>query len=240
LRADPENPNIPKGGSDLVTVEANRVKGYQGPIAIKVEGLPAGVTASPATIPAGQDSTIILLSADHSASVDALPTAFKIVGHADVNGRDLARVANEDAPLELASAIPPPDAVVTAGPGHITLEPGQDVKVTLQVERRNGFQGRVPCKIRNLPPGVTVVNSGLNGVLVTETQSSRTFLLHAEDWAKPITQPIYVVGEVESNSPTMHPSAPLLVEVAGNKEAANVSPAKAGDGLHGDGAPPKP
>ena len=90
----------------------------------------------------------------------------------------------------------------------------------------------MPCTVINLPPGVRVVNIGLNGVLVSETQSSRTFTLHAEDWAKPITQPIYVVGEVESNSPTMHPSAPLLVEVVGNKETASVSPNKEGEGDH--------
>jgi hypothetical protein len=35
-----------------------------------------------------------------------------------------------------------------------------------------------------------VVNVGLNGVLVTENQTSRTFTLRAEDWAKPIEQPI--------------------------------------------------
>ena len=221
LRADPANPNIPQGGYAFVTVNANRVPGYEGPIEINVEGLPSGVKASPATIPAGQDSTVILLSADASASVDALPATVKIVGHAKISGHDLARVANEDAPLDLASVIPPPDVIVTAEPTPVTLEPGQEVKVTLRVERRNGFQGRVPCTVRNLPPGVRVVNVGLNGVLVTETQSTRTFLLRAEDWAKPITQPIYVVGQVESNSPTMHPSAPLMVEVVGNKETAS-------------------
>jgi hypothetical protein len=220
LRADPENPNIPKGGSAFVSVSANRVPGYEGPIEIEVEGLPAGVKASPATIPAGQDSTLILLSADANAFVDALPSAFKIVGHAEINGHDRAKVANEYAPLEVAAVTPPPDVIVTVEPSPVTLEPGQDVKVTLHVERRNGFQGRVPCKVRNLPPGVRVVNVGLNGVLVTETQSTRTFTLHAEEWAKPITQPIYVVGEVESNSPTMHPSAPLIVEVVGNKVTA--------------------
>lgn len=226
LRANPENPNIPRGGTSLITVSANRVQGYDGPIEIRVEGLPAGVTAGSATIPAGQDSAILLFSADASAPDDSLPTSFKIVGHAQINGHDRRRVANEDAPLQLASVIPPPDAIVTAGPDHITLEPGQDVKVTLHVERRNGFEGRVPCTVQNLPPGVRVVNVGLNGVLVTESQSTRTFTLHAEEWAKPITQPIYVVGEVESNSPTMHPSAPLIVEVVGNKETASVSPAK--------------
>jgi hypothetical protein len=222
LRATPQNPNIPKGGSTLVTVTANRVQGYEGPIEINVEGLPAGVKASAGEIPAGQDSTLVLLTADASAPADAPPAAFKIVGHAPINGHDRTRVASEDAPLALASVIPPPDAIVTAGPTRITLEPGHDVKVTLRVERRSGFQGRVPCTVRNLPPGVRIVNVGLNGVLVPETESTRTFTLHAEDWAKPITQPIYVVAEVESNSPTLHPSAPLLVEVVGNKESASV------------------
>ena len=242
LTFEPKNPNIPQGGSTFITVTANRVRGYDGPIDIGVEGLSAGMTASPATIPAGQDSTVVVLSADAKASTDALPAEFKIVGHAKVNGADYARVANPDAPLTLASVIPPPDAVVTAGPERVTLAPGQDVKVTLRVDRREGFKGRVPCFVRNLPPGVRVVNIGLNGVLVTETQSTRTITLHADDWAKPITQPIYVVGEVESNSPTQHPSAPLLVEVVGNKETASVSPNKEGDGkpTEGDTSPPKP
>jgi hypothetical protein len=55
---------------------------------------------------------------------------------------------------------------------------------------------------------------------VTEVQTSRTFTLHAEDWARPINQPIYVVASVESDSPTMHPSAPLLLNVEGNKQTA--------------------
>src|SRR5207245_3207787 len=54
LEADPENPNIPLGGSVPVKVTADRLAGYDGPIAIKVSGLPPGVTAAPATIPAGQ------------------------------------------------------------------------------------------------------------------------------------------------------------------------------------------
>jgi hypothetical protein len=62
---------------------------------------------------------------------------------------------------------------------------------------------------------------GLNGVLVTEAQSSRTFTLHAEDWAQPVNQPIFVVGTVESNSPTKHPSAPLRLKVSGDKQTAS-------------------
>jgi hypothetical protein len=214
LEANPDNPNIPRGGSIPITVRADRLPGYEGPIAIQVQGLPAGVTAAEATIPTGQTSTVVVLSAGPSAATGALPSAIKILGRARVDGHDLVREANADAPLQLASVIPPPDVLVTAEPAQLALQPGKSITVTLHVQRQNGFKGRVPCTVENLPPGVRVVNVGLNGVLVTEAQSSRTFTLHAEDWAKPITQPVYVVGRVESNSPTMHPSAPLTLEVA--------------------------
>ena len=129
----------------------------------------------------------------------------------------------EDQPLQLASIIPAPDVVVTAESNQVSIEPGKEATVTLHIERHNGFKGRIPCSVENLPPGVRVVNVGLNGVLVTEAQSSRTFTLRAEDWAQPIKQPIYVVAEVESNSPTRHPSGALLLEVEGDKQAASAN-----------------
>ena len=221
LEVDTNNPNIPKGGSMPVTVSADRLEGYKGPIRIEVKGLPHGVTASPATIPEGQNSTVAVLSAGPEASADAPPAPIQIVGHASVNGRDLIRIADADAKLQLASVIPPPDVVVTAEPTDVVVEPGKETTVTLHVARQNGFKGRVPCDVMNLPPGVRVVNVGLNGVLVTETQTSRTFTLKAEDWAKPIEQPIYVVGQVESNSSTLHSSPPLLLRVENKQEVAS-------------------
>jgi hypothetical protein len=84
-----------------------------------------------------------------------------------------------------------------------------------------------------------VVNVGLNGVLVTEAQSSRTFTLRAEDWAQPIKQPIYVVAMVESNSPTRHPSGPLLLRVADKQTATanSVEPDKSKGPAIGDHPP---
>jgi hypothetical protein len=231
LSAEPANPNIPKGGSTPVTVSVARLQGFEGSIEVEVKGLLKGVTASPATILPGQNSTVVVLSAAQDASLDARAMPIEIVGHAKVNGHDLVRTANMDAsadpPLQLASIIPPPDVVVMTEAKQVSIEPGKEVTVTLHVERQNGFKGRVPCSVENLPPGVEVVNVGLNGVLVTEAQTSRTFTLRAEDWAKSIEQPIYVVAQVESNSPTMHPSAPLLLKVAANKEAASTSQGQA-------------
>ncbi|HLY60357.1 MAG TPA: PPC domain-containing protein [Terriglobia bacterium] len=221
LRASPENPNIPKGGEIPVTVSVNRLQGHEGPIDVEVLGLPQGVTASRATIPAGQDSTVVILAAAADAPVESRPTSMKIVGHAQVNGHQIEREANNGAPLQLASVIPPPDVVVATDQQDVSIEPGKEVIVTLRVNRQNGFKGRVPCNVENLPPGVRIVNVGLNGVLVTEAQTSRTFTIRAEDWAKPITQPIYVVAEVESNSSTRHSSPPLLLKVVDSKQAAS-------------------
>ena len=230
LKAEPANPNIPRGGSTPVTVSVVAVRDFDGPIEIQTSGLPQGVSASAATIMPGQDSTVIVLSADPDAPLDARPAPIEIVGHTMINGHDLARTANSDGetgqPLQLASIVPPPDVVVTTEPRQVSIEPGKETTVTLHVERHNGFKGRIPCSVENLPPGVRVVNVGLNGVLVTEAQSSRTFTLRAEDWAQPIKQPIYVVAMVESNSPTRHPSAPLLLQVAANKQAASANSGK--------------
>ncbi len=225
LRAEPENPNIPRGGTVPVTVSLDAIRGFDGPIEISVKGLPKGVTASPATIFPGQISTIVLLSATADAALDVPSQAIRVTGRAVVDGHEVLRTANrnadEEEPLQLASVTPAADVIVTTDSKQVSLEPGKDVTVTLNVERRNGFKGRVPCQVENLPPGVRVVNVGLNGVLVTEAQSSRTFTLHAEDWARPAQQPIYVVGTVESNSPTRHPSAPLLLKVIADKQTAS-------------------
>jgi hypothetical protein len=231
LKAEPANPNIPSGGAIPVTVSVVERRGYEGAIEVEVKGLPQGISASPATIAAGQDSAVVILAAGLDAPLDAHPAEMQVVGHAHVDGRDLVRTANsfggEEPALQLVSVIPPPDVVVTTDSREVLLEPGKETTVTLHVQRQNGFKGRVPCDVENLPPGVRVVNVGLNGVLVTEDQSNRTFTLRAEDWAPPIKQPIYVVATVESNSPTMHPSPALMLQVAPGKQAASAGSSQA-------------
>ena len=83
-----------------LTVSADRLQGYEGPIEIEVKGLPPGVTASAAKISAGEDSTVVVLSASADASLDAPPSTMQIVGHATINGRDVARSANVNAMLD--------------------------------------------------------------------------------------------------------------------------------------------
>jgi hypothetical protein len=221
LTATPENPNIPRGGRFPVEVTANRMLGYEGPIAIRFLGLPQGVKASPATIPPGQESATVILSASDQLPGWRTATPFKIEGQGWVDDHKLIRVADAQMPLRVAALMPPPDLVVTTQPREIALQPGETASVTIRVTRENGFKGRVPCDVDNLPPGVRVVNVGLNGVLVHSRESSHTFTLRAESWAQPVTQPIYVVGQVESNSSTSHASLPIVLKVEGRTQVAN-------------------
>lgn len=226
LVADPANPNVPRGGRLPLTVRVDRYLGYDGPIEIEVKGLPKGVTTTLATIPAGQDSAVLILEGAADAPELRAPAPFQVIGRGRVGDRELVRTTGSYQPLEVVSLMPSPDLYVQVEPKEINLEPGQTAKVTLRVERRNGFQGRVPCNLRNLPPGVRVVNFGLNGILVPENETTRTFTVKAEDWAGSIDQTTYVVGMVESNASTFHASPPLVIKVrAKNVAHAGNAPA---------------
>lgn len=225
LTASPENPNVPRGGRLPVNVTADRMLGYQGPIEVKIAGLPAGVTAENAVIPAGQQSTTVILSASNDAPTGSAAAPFRIEGQAEINGREVTRVADAGSPLRVAALMPAPDIRVAATPDDIVLKPGQTMAVTIHVTRENGFQGRVPCQVANLPPGVRVVNVGLNGVLVHSGESSHTFTLIAEPWAKPGAQPVYIVGQVESDASTSHASLPIRLVVEGKTQVASTGAA---------------
>ena len=65
----------------------------------------------------------------------------------------------------------------------------------------------------NLPHGVRVDDIGLNGVMITEQETTRTVHIVVEPWVQPQTQPILVVGRVEVNSPLRNESAALPVQL---------------------------
>ena len=56
-------------------------------------------------------------------------------------------------------------------------------------------------EVRNLPPGVRVIDVGLNGIVIDPNENRRTFEVEAFKTAKPIEQPIYVSGRIETRSP---------------------------------------
>ena len=206
--------NLPAGGRLTVDVAVRRLDGFDGQVLVQLEDLPAGVSAGTAVVPAGADSTVILLEASSGASF--APTRVRIVGRAEVNGRELVRTLENDAGILLAVNTVS-DLTVAVDRRELRLEPGKEARIRVDIDRLGEFGGRVPVDVRNLPYGVRVLHVGLNGILVTEEESSRVFTLYAEPWVKPLVQPIYVVARVETNSPIPleHAAAAVQLQVGG-------------------------
>jgi hypothetical protein len=196
LSAAPRNPNVPAGGSIPLTVTAQRLDGFDGPIAVALTDLPPGLHATAGVIRPGQISTTVTLSADAGAKL-AQAAPLNVVGKAG----DIKRRANPEDPLQRVALMPLPDVVMTAETKEVTVEPGGTAEIAVSIRRNSGFAGRVPVEVRNLPPYVRVLDVGLNGVLITEEETRRTFTIEALPMAEAGEQTIYVSGQVETRSP---------------------------------------
>ncbi|GIW86313.1 MAG: hypothetical protein KatS3mg108_0637 [Isosphaeraceae bacterium] len=210
-----EDVNIARGSATVVPVSLTRIDGFDGPVDVWVEGLPPGITATPARIEAEQFTADLLFEAAEDAppfpegnwilvarSV-ATDSAWPDMEHrVDPGGPDRGWI----------TVTPPPNLRLQFAPESLEIRPGEEVTMTLAVERRNGFEGRVPIEVRNLPFGVRVLDIGLNGVLITEQQTERVIRLYAEPWVKPQQRPFYAVATCEPAG-TTHPARPIRLTV---------------------------
>ncbi|QDU21149.1 WD40 repeat domain-containing protein [Urbifossiella limnaea] len=207
LAFNPTAPAVWRNGAVPVSVTATRRDGFDGPIRLKLEGLPPGFHAPESSIEAGQLGTAFALSASADAVVPA-GAMLKLVGTARIDGKDVTREAAGGAPKALDTA----DVRTTVRQAELVVRPGQEVKFTVDIERRNGFGGRVPLDVRGLPHGVRVMNVGLNGILVTERDTSREVTLYCEPWVKPTEHPIVVLARHEAKN-TEHAARSLPLKV---------------------------
>jgi hypothetical protein len=247
---DPKSFNIPRGGRVSLTVTADRKDGFDDAIDVELHDLPAGLTATAGRIPAGAATTVLMLAAADDATFNrekaTLPSmypaargvnggpsssgmyevpgvvALKLVGRATINGRPVSHEAETTELVSVIALAPQPDLIVTTDATRIELAPGKEVTLTVKVERRNGFTGRVPVSVMNLPHGVRVDDVGLNGVMITEQETSRVIHIVAEPWVQAQIQPLLIVGRVEVNSPLRNESAAMPVELV-LKAAASIT-----------------
>lgn len=214
LDVSPANPNVPRGGRVALRVTAARMDDFDGPIEVELRDVPAGLRATRNTIFPGQESTVLILEADPDAKLPAA-TGLNVVGRARIGDREVVRTSSADDKLRYLALAQRPDLQVEAQQKEVTLEAGGTAEVSVAIKRAENFDGRVPVSVLNLPPGVRVLDVGLNGVLVTPEETTRTFVLEAKPWVKPLDQPIALTGQVETNSPirSEYASAPILLKI---------------------------
>jgi hypothetical protein len=201
LTVSPPNPNVPVGGSVAVTVTAHRIDGFDGRIDVQVEGLPKGLMATTGTILPGHYTTMLTISCapDVTNLRELTGIPWRVTGRAHIGDREVARAATTNDMISLVSVTRHSELAVSVDQSEVVLEPGGAARVTVSIRRLNGFAGRVPVEVRNLPRGTTV-KVGLNGVLITEDETRRAFQIEASPNAAPLEQQIYVLGRIETNS----------------------------------------
>lgn len=233
IALDPENPNIPRGGSLPVTVKLDRLEGFNGSVEVRVDGLPAGITATTTRIGPDRYSGILTLTAadrlpsdaggnpGESAAVGAAPRAaapawnprtLRVVATATIGGQRIEHATNPGFGAHRLTITSSPDIQVSTEPQVAEITPGQQLRFTVSIERKNAFAGRVPVEVLNLPHGLHVLDVGLNGVLINENETSRSFVVVCEPWAEPGPVTFYAAARVEAKN-ERHAGAAIRLEV---------------------------
>ncbi|MFN0055539.1 MAG: c-type cytochrome domain-containing protein [Planctomycetales bacterium] len=242
ISLDPENPNIPRGGSLPVTVTVDRLEGFNGHVDVRLEGLPPGITATTTRI--GPDLYTGVLTLTAAEAAPPLPTlagailsaqaregqapppaaatgapapvipspAMKPIGSATIGGALVEHATTPGFGTHHLTITSPPDLRTTVEPSTAQIAPGQELRFTVTIERRNGFKGRVPVDVLNLPHGLRVLDVGLNGVLINEEETSRSFVVACDPWAEPGPVTFYAAAKVEAKN-ERHAASPILLEV---------------------------
>jgi hypothetical protein len=209
INFSPTVPSVDKGGAVSINVRADRRDEFDGPIEVRLENLASGFNAPPTTIPAHENSTNVALFAATSAIVPAKSPPLKLIARANIDGNPVVREATGGLP----KLTEPGDIVTTTEQSDVTVKPGSEVRLTVKVERRNGFKGRIPLEVKGLPHGVRVLDIGLNGILVTPEATTRTIAIYAEPWVAEMTHP-FVVSARREDKNTEFAAKSVLLRVA--------------------------
>ena len=219
-------PKVSPGSGREMRFSAERFEGFDGPIRIDVENLPAGFAMhSPIEIEAGQTEAFAVISAalEAVAPDEMADKAVKITASALIHGLNRTHELGGLGDIDLAG---PPKVTVEILPGNdrssvieqpgkpltISIHPGQTITAKVRAVRHD-FAGRIELggddSGRNLSHGLFVDNIGLNGLLIVEGQTERDFFLTASPVAKPGTRMFHLRAKVDGDQA----SPPIAIQV---------------------------
>ena len=195
-------------------VKLTKTGGFNAPVEIRVEGLPAGVTFAPLTIPAHATDGVLILQ----AAADAKPVAslVKVIAKATIPGaegqppRIIEKLVEPLTEMEMpgggrmASPVETQMvsvcsifdiAAVRVTPTELTLKPGEKVTLEVEIQRRENYKDRLTLDVMlqhlgqvfgtPLPPGVKLVDTGAKMSLEANETNGRVVIEIAPD-AKPV------------------------------------------------------
>jgi hypothetical protein len=151
LTTAPSTLTLTQGASGQLTLSSAAIDGFSGTIAVVVNGLPTGVTASPATISLTPTTPVVVtLTAASDAPATAMPVGVSFVG--------TSGTLSHTATIQLSISPAVPDFTITATPNTLTVPQGtQNSQVQIGVTGIAGFAGNVMFTVTGTPTGVRVI-----------------------------------------------------------------------------------
>ena len=160
----PASVSVNRGATGTSSITITNQNGFNGTVALTASGLPAGVTATFATV-----GTARVVTFAAAGTAVAGTWTVTITG---TSGSLTARTT-----LALIVAAPPPSLpasfILTATPASISLNPGTSEMSSIAIAAQNGFNGTVTVTYSGLPTGVSAnFSPGATGPNLTFTAAS--------------------------------------------------------------------
>jgi WD40 repeat protein len=220
------NPTVSPGSGQSITVNAERLDGFDGEIRVDISGLPPGfMVSTPILIEAGhteaKGSIHAALDAPKPEGTNAAMT--KVTATAMVNGKAVTKEVNRLGTIKLGGkpklyiSLEPysesatnhfDPAMAPAQPLELTIAPGQTIPAWLKI-KRNGHEDLVTFFAENLPHGVIVADIGLNGVLIPKGESERQIFFSADKWVTNQDRLFYMIEQQVGKQTSL----PVLLKV---------------------------
>lgn len=227
LTLDSDKTPIVPGGCTPIFVRVTRKNGFDGEVALDIQGLPPGVTATCGRIlKAPAIDGAIILAADPSASAG--------VANITVTGRGSVKAGEQSRELTVA-ARPQQEIYMPGGgrshwpmqlhtvsiapmcdlrsikvtPSEVTLKPGESVALEVEIVRAEGFDKNVTLDMvfqhlggvfaNSLPPGVKI-DAKASQTALSAKETKGKIVLTAEATAAPTERQLAcVMGQVSIN-----------------------------------------
>ena len=206
----------PNTGSEI-SFTATRLDGYDGPIEIYAENLPAGFSLSdPVLVQDEQRQAFATLLAASDATQPADDAVAKIQFKArarmgeteivhEIGGLKSLKLAEKPKVLVRILTSEQQAAGLSEHTSELTVYAGETARAYLKVERLD-HTGLVEFgkedSGRNMPHGVFVDNIGLNGLMLLEGQNEREFFITAAKWVPESSRPFYLKSNVDGGITT--------------------------------------
>ena len=204
--------NIHKGSAYPVKISVTRRDGFEAPITVSLEGLPEGVHASEGVLLPEDEEVFLRLWADAGAASSPRngTVTIKAVAQAEGEAREHSATMGT-----ITVVSPQPDIFVHADTETLEVAQGDSGPLSVKLERFNGFTSRSPIEVLNLPYGVSVMDTGLNGILVRENETDRAMNLYVQPWVAPMEREIYIQARIEapSNGAMKYLSQPITLRI---------------------------